>query len=380
MNISHWHRAKLRLALRLLSELYGIDQQTLVERSGKKFSAADLSRAKNGELGLKRWNAIGEVIAEVAGSGASTSTADTRALITLAQDLRADAPDSELERAYVAEECLFTINAPLWGKTPNCTTTPLQGVLGPATLASMDMQRSLKDEITRLHQDVPLRENPYSHLSFVPDTDYSSVLNWTRCRSFPLLLLFPFFLTAERRMSWGVIPYAMHRCVGLLLPRYTMSPGGADGTLSPEEFMAHIDRHELTVYSLAGYVEEQVIFEMALEAGESSLRLIERSLRASRDATFSEVFQQLEADQSCLLFGLERLSDIQTFVNQSGRQQDFRFVKLYHEINVPTGIGFSLPAIPWLEAGHRFSALQRAALELARQSREHFLSVGIEVR
>ena len=377
MHISHWHRAKLRQALRLATEHYGVDQQTLVERAGRKFSAADLSRAKNGELGDKRWGAIADALTDLAREK-PTKPLGGDALAQLADDLRSAAPDHELERAYVASESLRSVNAPLWKKTPVLANTPLHGVVGPIGLATERFQLALKRKVVELHHQAD-QQGPTVHLNFSSDSEYSSVLNWTRCRASPLLLLFPFFLTAERRMSWGVIPYGRHRSLGLLLPFHVGEPTSNTSDVSPEMFLEYIEHHDLAIRSAAGYVEEQIVFEMALDAGEAWLRRVERVLRSTPNATFPEISADLDPNRSCLMFGLERLDEARRFLATADNSKAFHLARLHHGIDVPAGIGFSFPTIPWLETGHRYADLQNAALSAAWTDRDHFANIGIEI-
>jgi hypothetical protein len=238
------------------------------------------------------------------------------------------------------------------------------------------------------------RVHPYElKLGTVADDSYA-----TAYRAF---YLFPFVLTPRRRNWWGVIPYARHRAIGMLIdennPYYKVWAEQAGPNTRPAlvplersvrpvpphrhprirfeeiqqtfgEFVKDMRTNNGCIYhrseQLAGAIFKQMVEVSPLDDLGSLVgdEHENRFYKLPQDSGARSGKQIRSSVWDVFIFDLTSREDAESF-----RRPELAFVEIEHGLPIPVGVGFSLLATPsFFEEGGlgRWSQIQRQAARI----------------
>ena len=213
------------------------------------------------------------------------------------------------------------------------------------------------------------------------------------------LYTFPFFLSWQRRHTWGVIPYGSHQAVGLLIHqdhkayRELKLFDKTDNWAAPDPtvgdpwittLLHHIGIADGRLYSVAGYLHQELIPLAILRTGSDktqSLFLKYGKPVQPSDLGSGGVFPRLlEEKRSRKDAMIVDLAEVHAMPQQL-QTQGYRVLTLKHDLYVPVGIGFSLLMAPQLLKDNRWSALAAIARDVLSSPvlPDQFHRAGIEL-
>lgn len=187
-----------------------------------------------------------------------------------------------------------------------------------------------------------------------------------------IIYLYPFFLHPSRRPYWGVIPYAQHKRIGLLLNTDTF-PTLADEPVVPGEraWLGRViddlcEKDELKIGFAEGFFEEEiaeVIWSNSQSTHEFDFEMKRKPLPAGELYRFDESPAQFtdllnRNNVKLLVFDLCYRADVEARCNGK-----WKVVEYPHGATVPVGIGFTLSFLPRLLAHNNWRSVRKRALD-----------------
>lgn len=238
-----------------------------------------------------------------------------------------------------------------------------------------------------------------------------------------VIYTFPFFLTWLRRPAWRVIRYGWHRAVGVLVhethPAFDdLSKEKLDVSVALQARSAswlsnltrHLTRSEGFLYSLPGYMHNEILPLLILDAGDDDAqtfyvtrsRVVKTKLKEAyqpqdaagrrgkkRKATRAPIRSKYEysipipeiPDEMLTEDGARRhvavvdLAERREVEDQVAGFGGYHVLALPHRLHIEVGIGFSIVTFPKIEPCWR--ALQTNAAELLQGAEGKLRSIGI---
>jgi len=243
--------------------------------------------------------------------------------------------------------------------------------------------------------------------------DYVGNDSFARCAR--VLYLFPFFLTPLREHMWTVLPFGHQTTLGFILHNdhpalkewtkavaKTSRPmrGGArveelrgSDAASGDALDARAARNWIqflisetarlgaSLYSLSGYVCDEIVAEIVSQASDEALRLafLDCSVRLTPEREYTLPFfvtaqpALTGAHSNVYLFDP---ADIQR-LRQILRRSEYTIVIAEHGIDVPVGVGVSILGLPRLLANGLWRELLAEAVEAYLPYKEKLREIGI---
>lgn len=247
---------------------------------------------------------------------------------------------------------------------------------------------------------------------------------------------FPFFLSHIRHNFWGVIKYGNHRALGIVIDRGTKLKGDSGFNikeiLEPHKFnqneqkenhtndywvddvLRAIHASEGKLISLSGYLINEIIPLMLVMSGNSKAQYLYPKISKivypifeSKNETNKKDFKDLKQkyfnqnqasfaneDRMLLIMGL-----LNSFKESGPRESSIIFdladydivhfmieklelpydiLKINHYLNIPVGIGFSLPTFGNIKEQH-WESLKKISDKYLDPAKEDLMSIGIEL-
>ena len=206
-----------------------------------------------------------------------------------------------------------------------------------------------------------------------------------------VVYLFPFFMTPQRRTTWGVLPYARHTQLGLLLHkthlhRKRLMDDIARQGDEPESLewlanlLAKVEELDGKIFAVDGYLHDELLPLMVLKLGDDPSG--ERFYRVGqvvepREKERMGIFDsQAKRQKNVRVIDLADRRDYEPYLKKG-----FQILEVRHTLDIPVGIGYSLLMLPMLiEGGLWKEMLGVVRKHLGRPEIVQKLSdVGIEV-
>jgi len=384
-----------------LGQLTGKKRQSDIKEAlgFSNINPSDLSKAKSGfAFGEEKWLEIKDktsrYLQEIPADGdewKARVAGRIRAIVEILDQPEGPSPfqlypsdvgnDPDLEKGLLALDCSRRVNAELW---EHLDTSELHLVSGSYSDDIRNVMEELQEALQAKISEINWGSQPKARRTVVglsqQEADFGRIIRWASAQSRPLLCLFPFYLTSYRRLAWGVIRYARHTELGLVVPKVLMDrPSNQESdrpTIGPAEWETLL-RGNALVYSLLGFASEEILCELTLSTSVDKTKLV-RTFNQNNRPLFHELEHAIDrATKGMNIFAFD-LVDEHLVREQIANKKAFQIVGLKHGLSIPVGIGFSLPLFPWIK--DHFLALRKAALAAIDPQMEQCLSkVGIEI-
>ncbi len=226
-----------------------------------------------------------------------------------------------------------------------------------------------------------------------PDpVEYHRAMEWNVVRLMGFWYLFPFYLTNNRRQTFGCIPYGKHRRLGVILPKkwFKQLGSGVDPDYLCIDHIKlllkrHAEIHSITAHSATA---QQIVFDAVVESSSPENRtenayLLSKSMRPGcnniDDAWAGFLKGCSSASIHIFIYNLYSMAEVKAKLSNS---DDMQLCTLVHGANVPVGVGFSLPCCDYLKSKEgKFAELRQVVLKHNRQSefRKYLSDIGIDL-
>jgi predicted acylesterase/phospholipase RssA len=202
---------------------------------------------------------------------------------------------------------------------------------------------------------------------YTPDTSnerFDAIQRPELAISNEVIYAFPFLLSAMRRAIWGVIPYAWHRAIGLVLskkfPEAAVFVERSDTNSTPfaskqdSWWMPHLfwrlDEQDGRLYAPRGYLADELLPLMVRMNATDDLQrrflkhrvaiegVRQRATAVSEWHIAPDINERILNGNSALLFDL---ADLDTVAAKFG--EEVHVLRFGHRMQIPAGIGYSLP-------------------------------------
>jgi hypothetical protein len=211
------------------------------------------------------------------------------------------------------------------------------------------------------------------------------------------LYVFPYFHVPSRRRHWGVLPFAHQTSIGFIVHQSHPAAeewdsivghsrtGGLTSVgvlVSAEEWcerlILHTDARDGMIHSVDGFIFYEILSEALARRGPESL------------GAFARRHTNIRPEEQAFLFcmkGCSTKEETSVFVFDPGESDlvksllapEFRMIVTPHQVDVPVGVGFSLPCLPRLLAGGRWELILREAERVYAPYDEALEKLGIRL-
>jgi len=242
---------------------------------------------------------------------------------------------------------------------------------------------------------------------------------------------FPFFLSHIRHNFWGIIRYGYHRAIGVivdkdsslrddqgdqLIPKLNVHQIGVTQQSLPatdhwmDDLIRAVYRKDGKLVSLGGYLFNEIIPLMVLEAQDKSAQanypevtyLVHPSIELSNESRMKSFealnlpydqdpnktraflnysllqhFTDRNSKNSAIIFDLADFEILNTLINKLGA--NYEIYKLNHYLEIPVGIGFSLPAFKKVQENGHWNKLRKIAVTNLAPISPQLKEIGIEL-
>lgn len=356
--------------LRIAERIAGVNtQEALAGRlsslSSATIASADLSKLRRGYLPDSKWQDLLRAFERVLGANGAVSSSDAAAVTAHLDELKRDTAAGSipnLESLLADPSMRSAYYSYLWGRDQNDVlwdqTEAMDLEVTWGSYSSIDRGlRSLHDALGAAVR-AAVDSDPNRGYQLVP-SQYSELYRWLTAQSAPLICLYPFFLTFTKRSAWGCIRYGWQRRIGVLAPEFLLN--GTPDVITPRNFARLlVDSPTSPIEHLAGYSVEEIVFEMLATFKDAKLINRFRNTLTHNPAEGLAAALERLSSTSIFVFDLEHREAVRKGLSQSSLSL-LAFRELSHEREIPVGIGFSLPALPWLAERKRFEAFRSAA-------------------
>jgi hypothetical protein len=410
-------------ALKKVLDLFyriGLEQKDLVQQVGGEVKAVDFSRAKkNGYVPPGKWDVIPRKLLEIAGKDSNPEhKAQVNEICLLIENrLLAEAPfaavdDSDyagspdLQRAARARGYNQDLNPAIWNIAPPTSIYTVQipypeepTKADPALFRSLmgDQWEDRFGAIKRLKQGMESFQtkmrmaiveanasSPGCRIRTLPATaGFRGLLSAARIQTTALIYLIPFYLTADRRLEYGVVRYGSHRLLCLLVSRATLRSalGHERDTIERDDFVKLIDAG-LKIYHVEPYSAEHILCQMLLETQDEGVLARFNEANMPPENNFRTAVGSLAADPASTMLVFEVADQFviaERLLEHASAFGDHKMVQLRHGVETDVGFGYSLRAFEWIVRDLRFKALRKTAMDLIEPFREDVRYMGIEI-
>ncbi|HTU44236.1 MAG TPA: toll/interleukin-1 receptor domain-containing protein [Bryobacteraceae bacterium] len=207
------------------------------------------------------------------------------------------------------------------------------------------------------------------------------------------LYVFPYFHAPSRRQNWGVLPYAQQNKIGFVL--HNKHPAGpkwdhiADRCLGQatvsdsvgwfEELILQTDALDGTIYSIDGFVFYEILTEVLAEKGSEATAILAHRHTTKRPEEQSRLFFTKRRSSEKELSAVFVFDPGESRAVQSLLNPNYRVILAPHPLDVPVGVGFTLPCLPGLLLDSRWEAILIRAASLYGQHAEELAGLGIRL-
>ena len=209
---------------------------------------------------------------------------------------------------------------------------------------------------------------------------FRNACDWNVNRIMATFFLLPFYLTNDRRMTFGVIPFGVNKRIGLAIPKKWFQHFGRHkdpNELTVQDLELLLYHNDAKIHGVMPYSAQQVVFDAILEAtppedrAENAFTVTSKSIvpgwRDFTDAgeSIRELYKQ---DGSCqiLAYTLRTKKQVETNLDMG----EMVLCTLDTGIDTTVGVAFSLPAFDYLERDGKFASIRNSIRELC--SRQEF--------
>jgi hypothetical protein len=226
-----------------------------------------------------------------------------------------------------------------------------------------------------------------------PDpVEYHRAMDWNVVRLMGFWYLFPFYLTNNRRQTFGCIPYGKHRRLGVILPKkwFKQLGSGVDADHLRIDHIKLLLKRNAEIHSITAHsaTAQQIVFDAVVESSSQENRtedayLLSKSMRPGcnniDDAWAGFVKGCSSASIHIFVYNLSSTAEVKAKLANS---DDMQLCTLVHGANVPVGIGFSLPCCDYLKSKEgKFAELRQVVFKHNRKSefRAYLSDIGIDL-
>lgn len=238
-------------------------------------------------------------------------------------------------------------------------------------------------EIFEINTDIELDD--------IVDIGFHRAINDRSAVTNKIIFPFPFFLTPYRKRDWGVLPYAWQTNFAILIHKDNSFYRDVSKISSKMSLNIPISIRKVTLDLLKnlilntqlkkgdivwvhGYIQYEILFEIAKK--ETNNRLSEAIIKCSFPVdSINLAIQRLQNEcnhDSLFILDTAEIQRVCQFISN-----DYCVIVVDHEIEIPVGIGFSLPCLPFLLLNGEWKRILKLTKQIYKPYSEEFEQLGI---